>query len=158
LGAVIVLGILVVSVFYFGIAFVTWFPLMIVVALLAGLGDALILPALSAFYLDITSERHRSQIMGVKESAVHLGGVAGPLAMVGVGAVFAPRGIFIGAGILVAGTAVLALVFLRSPRRADEGTQDIRWDISDQRCMAAQATLRGVVVRAKARREAHAMG
>jgi len=43
---------------------------------------------------------------------------------------------------------------LKEPRRAAEEPQDIAWEISAQRAMAAQAALRGVALRAKTAREA----
>jgi hypothetical protein len=48
-------------------------------AVSGGLGDALFAPALGAAYLDITPERDRSAVMGIKGSAAALGAVAGPL-------------------------------------------------------------------------------
>ena len=151
---VIIVGILVTAVFYFGLAVITWFPLMLVVALIAGLGLALVTPALSAFYLDITSERHRSRIVGIKESSVALGGVAGPLLVVGASGWTTPQGVFITSGVIILAAAVLALVALRGPRRAAGAAVDVEWECSTNRCMAAHATLRGVVIRASTARGA----
>jgi DHA1 family multidrug resistance protein-like MFS transporter len=55
------------------------FGALVAVAVLAGIGGALLTPALSAAYLDIAAEAHRSRLLGLKESAASLGGVAGPL-------------------------------------------------------------------------------
>ena len=151
---VIIVGILVTAVFYFGLAVITWFPLMLVVALIAGLGLALVTPALSAFYLDITSERHRSRIVGIKESSIALGGVAGPLLVVGASGWTTPQGVFITSGVIILAAAVLALVALRGPRRAAGAAVDVEWECSTNRCMAAHATLRGVVIRASTARGA----
>ena len=151
---VIIVGILVTAVFYFGLAVITSFPLMLVVALIAGLGLALVTPALSAFYLDITSERHRSRIVGIKESSVALGGVAGPLLVVGASGWTTPQGVFITSGVIILAAAVLALVALKGPRRTSEAAVDVEWECSTNRCMAAHATLRGVVIRASTARGA----
>ncbi|MFQ5855871.1 MAG: MFS transporter [Anaerolineae bacterium] len=151
---VIILGILLTATFYAGLAIVTWFPLMMLVAMVAGLGAALTSPALSAFYLDITSAQHRSRVVGIKESAASLGGVVGPLLVVGASAVTTPQGVFVIAGVLTLFAAGLTLVALRSPRRAAEETGDVAWECSSKRAMAAQTALRGVVLRAASAREA----
>jgi MFS family permease len=65
--------------FYLGLVLFEQFSLVFAGAVIAGLGGALLSPALSAFYLDITAEQHRSRVMGLKESAAALGGVIGPL-------------------------------------------------------------------------------
>ena len=149
----IVVGLLLSATFYAGLTFVTWFPLMMAVAVVAGLGEALVMPALSAFYLDITADQHRSRIMGIKESASALGGVAGPLLIVGVAATMTPQGVFVSAGVVTLLAAGLALAVLKAPRRVAERAGDISWECSSNRSMAAQASLRGIVLRATTTRE-----
>ena len=51
--------------------------------------------------------------------------------------------------------AGLVLVILKEPRRVAEGAGDISWECSNKRNMAAQASLRGVVLRATTARETH---
>ena len=118
---------------------------------------ALTSPALSAFYLDITTEQHRSRILGIKESSAALGGVAGPLAVAIVSRYTTPQGIFIIASLLMVAAAVLALVALRRPRRVADDTGSIDWEYSEQRSMAAQTALRGVVLSAASAREVRSM-
>ena len=113
---IILLGLLLTTIFYFGVGFITSFPLMLAVALTAGLGGALMAPALSALYLDITTEQHRSRVVGIKESSASLGGVAGPLLVAVMSGLTTPQGIFISAGGLVLALAALAMVGLRAPR------------------------------------------
>ena len=149
---VIVLGALLFTSLPAALAFVTWFPLMMLFAATAGLGLALIMPALSAFYIDITSEQHRSRVQGIKSSAASLGGVLGPLLLTGAVALMAPRGVFISAGVLLVVTAVLALVVLKEPSRADVDAPDLEWEWSG-RATVAQATLRGIVTRARTARQ-----
>jgi DHA1 family tetracycline resistance protein-like MFS transporter len=149
---VIVLGMLLTVSFYLGLAAVTWFPLTLLVAFVAGLGMALTSPAVSAFYLDITPEQHRSRILGIKESAAALGGVAGPLAVAAVSRLTRPQGIFLIASGLMLVTAGLALIALRAPSRAPEEAEDLGWECANQRAIAAQTALRGVVMSATSAR------
>jgi MFS family permease len=149
----IVVGILLSTILYAGLIFVTRFPLMLLVAAVAGLGSALISPALSSYYLDITDEQYRARILGVKESSASLGGVLGPLLLVGVSAMMTPQGIFIIAGAVMLTAAVLAIIALPAPRQMDAKTRDINWDFSEKRGLAAQSALRGLVLRSSAARE-----
>jgi AAHS family 4-hydroxybenzoate transporter-like MFS transporter len=135
--------------FYLGLALVTSFGLMMVVAIVAGLGIGFTMPAMSAFYLDITSEQHRSRVMGIKESAVAMGGVAGPLLVIAVSALTTPQGVFIVAAVMLGLTALLAVFALREPQRAIEKPDDLVLETTHQRALAAQATLRGVVMHAR---------
>ena len=150
---IIVLGILIMTTLYAGLAFVTRFPVMLLVAAVAGLGAALISPALSSYYLDITDERYRARILGIKESSAALGGVLGPLLLVGVSAALAAQGVFIIAGGVMIAGAVLAIVALPAPGQVSEHTRDLEWEFSDKRALAAQSALRGVVRRSTANRE-----
>ncbi|HCC63479.1 MAG TPA: hypothetical protein DEQ55_20420 [Pseudomonas sp.] len=149
----IVLGILLSTSLYAGLVLVTRFPLMLVVAALAGLGSALISPALSSYYLDITDEQYRARILGVKESSASLGGVLGPLLLVGVSAMMTPHGIFIFAGAIMLSAAGLAIVALPAPAQIEAQTKDINWEFSEKRALAAQSALRGVVLSSSAARE-----
>ncbi|RMF04485.1 MAG: MFS transporter, partial [Chloroflexi bacterium] len=59
-------------------AFFTSFPVYLTIAAVSGLGVSLFNPAINAYFLDITAAAHRSRVMGIKESALGLGGVLGP--------------------------------------------------------------------------------
>ena len=150
---IIVLGILLTTTLYAGLVLVTRYPLMLLVAAVAGLGAALISPALSSYYLDITDERYTSRILGVKESSAALGGVLGPLLLVGVSAAVMAQGVFIIAGAVMLTGAGLAIVALPAPGHVSEQTRDVAWEASDQRAMAAQSALQGIVMRSTASRE-----
>ncbi len=150
---IILAGSLLATTFYVGLAVVTQFSLTVVVAVVAGMGDGLMMPAMSAYYLDITPPQHRSRVIGLKESTAALGGVTGPLAVVWVSALTTPQGVFTIAAALLAGTVALALVVLREPQRSPEESADVAVASSRQRALSAQASLRGVVLRAQAARE-----
>jgi multidrug resistance protein len=114
---VIIVGIILNAGFYLGLVFVSDFYWLLGVSALAGLGEALLMPALSAYYLDISTEQHRSRIMGFKESSAALGGVTGPLLVAGLSGLLSSTGIFMIAFLLLMSTAGVAMVFLRVPPR-----------------------------------------
>ncbi len=149
---VIIAGILLNTSLYVGLAFLTGFWQMIVVSIVAGFGAALIAPAVSAFYLDITAEQHRSRVLGIKESALALGGVAGPLLVAIVGPVTTPQTVFLIASMLMLIAGILTLLILKEPDQIPKESGDISRELIGQRSMAAQASLRGIVLGATTRR------
>jgi MFS family permease len=138
--------------FFSSLAVLKDYYLMMIGAVFAGLGNALISPAANAFYLDITAEEHRSRIIGIKGSFLSLGGVLGPLAVVAVAGVMASQYVFWIASGLVLFALVLGVIFLREPQRAKTKALDLRDQASSQRSLAAQATLHNIVVTAYAAR------
>jgi MFS family permease len=151
---IVITGLALTATFYFGLAIAGEFAVILLVALVAGAGGGVTAPAMSAFYLDITAPQHRSRVMGIKESAAALGGVTGPLAVVVVGAYTTAQGVFMAAALLVTTTLLLAVLLLREPKHVPEERGDIVLEASRQRALGAQASLRGVVLRAQAVRQA----
>lgn len=76
----IILGCLLYSVMNIGMLFLHQYLLLIAAAMVTGMGNALLLPALGAVYLSATAEQNRSQVMGVRGSAMSLGALLGALA------------------------------------------------------------------------------
>jgi multidrug resistance protein len=148
---IIISGLLLNAVFYVALAAVSSFPLLLLSSVISGLGEALALPALTAFVIDMTSEQHRSRIMGVKESAAALGGVLGPLLVVSASTLTTPQGVFVIAAVLMMVMAGIALLDLRAPCLGQECWDEAR-EYGIRRAMVAQATLRGIVTSASARR------
>jgi MFS family permease len=60
------------------------YPLLIAGAALAGLGSALVEPAMGSIYLAATSDENRGQIMGMRGSAISLAVMLGPLAQAAI--------------------------------------------------------------------------
>ncbi|MCJ7703832.1 MAG: MFS transporter [Anaerolineales bacterium] len=149
---IIVAGLFPNILFFAGLAVITDFYTMMIGAALAGLGNALLSPAISAFYFDITAVEHRSRLIGVKESSLALGGVLGPLAVAAMAGFVTPQGIFWIASGLALVTLFLGLIFLREPQHTQTGSLSVQEEISSQRALAAQASLRGIVMLASSAR------
>jgi DHA1 family tetracycline resistance protein-like MFS transporter len=82
--------------------------------LLAGLGNALFDPALSAYMLDIAPAQHKSTIMGIKSTAGSLGCVLGPALLIAFGSHLPPQGVFMVGALSVALLIVISIIGLRS--------------------------------------------
>ena len=154
----VMIGLLVSLSLYVGMAMLNSFMGMAIVAAVAGLGQALYSPALSAFVLDITTDEHRSRVMGLKESSLALGGVLGPLLVAVVASWTTARGVFWIAFGLVLLSFLFGLILLKEPKHTRRESSNVQDEISQQRVMAAQASLRGIVMRANFVREQHQAG
>jgi len=115
----IVLGLLVSSLLYPGLIFLHQFGLIVLDAAVAGIGGALVTPALSAAYLDIADPEHSSQVMGIRGSSAALGGVIGPLLVAVVSLWTTPQGIFAISGGVTLVAVFLALVVLKGRARSE---------------------------------------
>ncbi|MCI0437525.1 MAG: MFS transporter [Chloroflexi bacterium] len=115
--AVILVGLAVMSSFYYGLSVITTFDVIIVVAIFAGLGTSLFNPAMSALLLDICDERFRSRVMGMKRSAMSLGSVTGPLVVVVMVQLLSPQEVFVTSAAFISFALVVAVFALRESRR-----------------------------------------
>ncbi len=114
----IALGFLLNAALSLGLIVFHQFSMLALLALLAGLGSAFITTGLGASYLDITTARHRSVTVGIRESAISFGAVAGPLLAAFSSFWLAPRGIFTVAASTTLAAVVLALLVLKPQGQA----------------------------------------
>ena len=114
----IVLGLLLSGALYPGLIFLQQFGWLFLVAVVSGIGGALMSPALSAAYLDIAAPEHRSQVMGIRGASAALGGVIGPLLVAVVSLWTPPQGIFTIAGGVTLGAVLLAVLVLHGRARS----------------------------------------
>ncbi|MCP4755802.1 MAG: MFS transporter [Proteobacteria bacterium] len=142
--SIILIGIVLSATFYPALAFLQSFWAIILLAVISGMGVAIAVPALSAFYLDITDERHRSRVLGIKESALSLGGVLGPALVALLAGILTPNGIFITAGVVTGVGAGLAAILLKEPEKTSVKNVDAARQVSEKRNLAAQASLDGI--------------
>ncbi len=82
---------------------------------LAGLGSALLDPALSAFLLDLAPQENKSTIMGLKGTFGSLGNVIGPALLIFFTPFLQPQGIFLISTISVILLTAVCAWFLKKP-------------------------------------------
>jgi DHA1 family multidrug resistance protein-like MFS transporter len=92
---VILLGLALFSAQFIGLAFSRDYIMIAAAFLVAGLGNALFDPALSAAILEISSAEHRARLLGIKSTASSLGNILGPGLIVLFTAWLNARGIFL---------------------------------------------------------------
>jgi len=117
---VIVLGLLLFAAQFIGLAFSHDFVLIAAAFIVAGLGNALYDPALSAWILDIAPVKQQVRILGIKSTAGSLGNILGPALLVLFTPFLNARGIFLVATGMV---LLITLVFLFfQPQKAGSRT------------------------------------
>ncbi len=99
--SVLVLGLALFSAQFIGLVIFRDPNRIMVSFILAGLGNALYDPALSAHLLDITSPEHTGRIMGLKSTAGSIGNMLGPGLVVVFSSFVGPQVIFLIASALV---------------------------------------------------------
>jgi MFS transporter, DHA1 family, multidrug resistance protein len=99
---VIIAGLALFSAQFIGLAFFRNYVLIAVTFILAGLGNALFDPALSASILDIAPADHQVRILGIKSTAGSLGNILGPALVILCMPYLTAQGIFlIASGVVV---------------------------------------------------------
>ena len=149
---ILVFGLILHAAQYGGLVLADAYGLIIAAFVIAGLGEALVSPALSAAYLDITPEEHRSRAIGIKTAVGSAGSLLAP-ALLTVAIRYLPaQGVFLVSGGMILLTALVVLVALHLPKRT-EVSRELEWEASEGRVMAAQTVLRNLAVTAKRSRE-----
>ena len=122
---VILLGLFLFIAQFAGLAFFRNYILIAVSFVIAGLGNALFDPALSAAILDIAPVEHQARSMGIKSTAGSLGNILGPVLIVLFTPILEARGIFLAAtGIVCLSILFFATAQMR-PRFGRPRTQDV---------------------------------
>jgi DHA1 family multidrug resistance protein-like MFS transporter len=103
---VILFGLALISAQFIGLAFSRSFFVITASFLIAGMGNALFDPALTASILDISPEEHRARILGIKYATGSIGNVLGPALVVLLTSAVSTAGIFL----IALGTVVLAIL------------------------------------------------
>lgn len=149
---ILVAGLIVHAAQYVALMLTNAYGVIIAAFIIAGLGEALVNPALSAAYLDITPEEHRSRAMGIKTAIGSVGSLLAPALAILIVRYIPAQSVFsISAGLILA-TAFFVFIALRLPDRA-ETVRDLAWEASQERVMAAQTALRNVTITAATARQ-----
>ena len=94
--------------------------------ILGGLSGAFIMPAVTAFIADITTEQLRSKALGYMSAAINTGFIIGP-GIGGLLAGFGTRAPFFAASILGGIAVIISFVFLKEPeRQTNEETNTVK--------------------------------
>ena len=149
---ILVIGLILHSAQYVGLMLTNVYWVIIAAFIVAGLGEALVNPALSAAYLVITPEEHRARAMGIKGAIGSLGSLLAPALMVIVVGTISPQTVFLISAALILATALLVFVALRLPGRT-AAARDLTWEVSQERIMAAQTALRNITLSAATARK-----
>jgi MFS family permease len=112
---VIVIGLALFAAQFIGLAFSRSYVLIALTFVIAGLGNALFDPALSAHLLDISPAEHQARILGVKSAAGSLGNILGPALVVMLSPRLQAQGIFLTATGVVFLVALLTLSLQINP-------------------------------------------
>ena len=116
----IVLGSLLFSALLVVVLVAPRYPLLIAGAALAGLGSAFVEPAMGSIYLAATNDENRSQVMGLRGSAISLAIMLGPLVQALLGPWITPHITFaIGVAVSVS-MALVAFLLLKNPRQVKQ--------------------------------------
>jgi MFS family permease len=114
---VIAIGLVLFAAQFIGLAIFQNYILIAATFVLAGLGNALFDPALSASIMDIAPAEHQARILGLKSTASSLGNILGPALVVLFTPFLEAQGIFLAAtGILC--ISVLFFLFARKKPRS----------------------------------------
>lgn len=127
---VLVLGLAFFSAQFIGLVIfrdATW---LVVSFILAGLGNALFDPALSAHILDITPPEHTARIMGLKATAGSLGNMLGPALVVLFTPFLSPQGVFLVASALIIVLTLASAFALRVPQRNEVAPRFLKAAVS----------------------------
>jgi len=105
---VIIVGLMLFSAQFIGLAFFRNYILIATAFVIAGLGNALYDPALSASILDISPAEHRARILGIKSMVGSSGSILGPALVAPLNLSMDARGIFlIAVGVVLLTTLIV---------------------------------------------------
>ena len=106
---IIVLGLILFSAQFIGLALSRNYMVIAAAFVIAGLGNALFDPALSASILDMAPSGHQARILGLKSTVGSIGNIAGPALVVLLTPLLQAQGMFLGAACIVCLVTLIAV-------------------------------------------------
>lgn len=137
-------GIVMESSVYWVLTFAPGFSVIFLAAAVSGIGQGLASPAVGLSMLNLAAPHQRATVMGLRGSASGLGALAGPALAFMVSGHVPPTTAFAGAAVFI---VVVALIAAWGLRVRPVPTPEYEIESYRLRSLAAQATLRGLVVR-----------
>ncbi len=113
----VVLGSLFSAALNLGMLFLHQYVLLIAAAAITGVGSALLMPALGTIYLNASSDQNRSQLMGIRSTAISLALLLAPLAQAAAGPWITPQITFAIASGLSIMMTLYVIIALKIPRQ-----------------------------------------
>lgn len=126
---VILAGLMLFMAQFVGLAFFENYILIAISFVIAGLGNALFDPALSASILDIAPAEHQARIMGIKSTAASLGNILGPALVVLFTSFLNARGIFL----IATGIICVSILFFLSVQIKSRWTGSVPQKLAQER-------------------------
>jgi DHA1 family multidrug resistance protein-like MFS transporter len=117
---VITVGSILTPIMNVALLFVHQYALLIVATILTGVGSALLIPALSTIYLGMTSDHNRSQIMGIRGTAISFAILTAPLAQALVAPWTPPQVSFAISVAISLVIILLVIVTLKNPQQPEK--------------------------------------
>lgn len=117
---VIIVGCLLSSALNLAMLWLHAYPLLIAASIITGVGSALLIPALSTIYLNASDDQNRAQIMGIRSTTLSLAMLLAPLSQAAAGPWITPEITFAISGGLSVVMMLVAIVAVRSPKKAPQ--------------------------------------
>jgi MFS family permease len=117
---VITVGSILTPMMNIALLFVHQYWLLILATILTGIGSALLIPALSTIYLGMTNDRNRSQIMGIRGTAISFAILTAPLAQALIAPWTPPQISFAISVVLSLVIILLVIVTLKNPQQPEK--------------------------------------
>lgn len=117
---VITIGSILTPILNIALLFVHQYWLLILATILTGIGSALLIPALSTIYLGMTSDHNRSQIMGIRGTAISFAILTAPLAQALIAPWTPPQVSFAISVALSLVIILLVIITLKNPQQPEK--------------------------------------
>lgn len=92
------------------------YPLLVLAAVITGIGSAMVMPALGTIYLNATNDQNRSQVMGIRSTALSMAMLLAPLSQAVADPWITPETTFAISSVLSVVMTIFALMTLREIR------------------------------------------
>lgn len=110
----VVLGTLLGAVLNLGMLFLHQYLLLIIAALITGVGSALLMPAMGTVYLNATTDQNRAQLMGIRSTGISLAIFLAPLTQAAVSPWVTPQVTFAIAGTISIVMGIFSAIALKT--------------------------------------------